>query len=406
MAEWDLLLTDARVATMSAGGTPYGEIPEAAVAIAGGRIAWIGPASALPATEAAETRSMAGLWLTPALIDCHTHIVFGGDRAGEFEERLAGASYADIAGRGGGIMSTVRATRAASREALRDAALGRARSLMRDGVATLEIKSGYGLDLDTEIRMLEVAREVGAETGMSVRTTLLAAHVVAPEFKDDAGAYIDLICEQLLPAVAEQKLADAVDAYCETLAFDADQVARVFECAKALSLPVKLHADQFSDGDGAALAARFGALSADHLEYTSPAGIAALGARGTVAVLLPGAFVTLNESRRPPVAAMRAHGVAMAVATDCNPGTSPLLSLREAMALACRVFGLTPAEALAGTTRVAAAALGLAGDRGTLEPGRKADIAAWDVAHPRELAYWLGARPLAELFIDGQTAEV
>lgn len=406
MAEWDLLLTDAKVATLCDGGLPYGEISDGALAIAGGRIAWVGPASELPPTETAETRSVGGRWLTPALIDCHTHIVFGGDRAGEFEERLAGASYEDIAQRGGGIMSTVRATRAASHDALRDAALARARALMRDGVATLEIKSGYGLNLETEMRMLEVAREIGAITGLSVRTTLLAAHVVPPEFKDNADAYIGLICERLLPAVAEQNLADAVDAYCETLAFSAGQVARVFECAESLSLPVKLHADQFSDGGGAALAARFAALSADHLEYTSSDGIAALGAGGTVAVLLPGAFVTLNESRRPPVAAMRAQGVAMAVATDCNPGTSPLLSLREAMALACRLFGLTPEEALAGATRVAAAALGLGGDRGTLEAGRKADIAVWDITHPRDLAYWLGTRPLAQLLIDGQPVDL
>ena len=406
MADWDLLLTDTRIATMRDGGTPYGVIEDGAIAILAGCIAWLGPASDVPAGTALETRSLAGRWITPALIDCHTHLVFGGDRAEEFEQRLRGVSYEEVARSGGGILSTVRATRAESHETLLTTAIPRARALLRDGVATLEIKSGYGLDVDSEIKSLQVARDIAAATGQTIRTTLLAAHTVPPEFADDADGYVDLICEKLLPVVAADKLADAVDAYCESIAFNAEQVARVFARARELGLPVKLHADQLSDGNGAALAARFQALSADHLEYSSKAGVDAMGAAGTVAVLLPGAYVTLKETQPPPVAAMRSAGVAMAVATDCNPGTSPLLSVREAMALACRVFALTPEEALAGATRVAACALGLGGDRGTLEIGKRADIAIWDVEHPRDLSYWLGTQPLSDLLISGQAANL
>lgn len=404
MADWDLLLTDARIATMSDSSAPYGVIDAGAIAVRDGRIAWLGPAAELPAGSAADERSVDGRWITPALIDCHTHLVFGGDRAGEFEQRLGGASYEDIARAGGGILSTVRATRAASPEALLESATPRARALLRDGVATIEIKSGYGLDLDSELKSLRVARALADVTGQNIRTTLLAAHTVPPEFADDADGYVDLICEIILPAVAEHGLADAVDAYCERIAFSSAQVAKVFERAAELNIPVKLHADQLSDGDGAALAARFSALSADHLEYTSAAGVDAMAAAGTVAVLLPGAYVTLQETQPPPVEQMRASKVPMAVATDCNPGTSPLLSVREAMALACRVFGMTPEETLAGATRHAAAALGLAEDRGTLEAGKRADLAVWDVEHPRDLSYWLGTHPLADLFIAGQAA--
>jgi imidazolonepropionase len=406
MADWDLLLRDVRVATMRDGDVPYGVIEDGAIAIAAGCIAWLGPASDLPAGKAVETRSLGGRWITPALIDCHTHLVFGGDRAHEFEQRLCGTSYEEIARSGGGILSTVRATRAESHETLLAKAISRARALLRDGVATIEVKSGYGLDLDSEIKSLQVAREIAAATGQTIRTTLLAAHTVPPEFVGDADRYIDLICEQLLPLVAEKKLADAVDAYCESIAFNPEQIAKVFARARELGLPVKLHADQLSDGNGAALAARFHALSADHLEYSSQAGVDAMSTAGTVAVLLPGAYVTLKETQQPPVAAMRLAGVAMAVATDCNPGTSPLLSVREAMALACRVFALTPEEALAGTTRVAACALGLGDDRGTLEVGKRADIAIWDVDHPRDLCYWLGAQPLSDLLISGQAANL
>ncbi len=406
MADWDLLLTEVNIATLRDDDAPYGVIADGAIAITAGRIAWLGPAAELPDGDALKVRSLAGQWITPALIDCHTHLVFGGDRTAEFEQRLQGASYADIARAGGGILSTVRDTRAASPAALLKSAIPRARALLRDGVATIEIKSGYGLDVENELKSLAVAREIPAATGQTVRTTLLAAHTVPPEFAGNADGYIDLICEQLLPVVAEQKLADAVDAYCESIAFNADQVARVFARAQELGLPGKLHADQLSDGNGAALAAKFAALSADHLEFTSAAGIAAMGAAGTVAVLLPGAYLTLNETQQPPVAAMRSAGVAMAVATDCNPGTSPLLSVREAMALACRVFSLTPEEALAGATRVAAGALGLDADRGTLAVGKRADIAVWDIEHPRDLCYWLGSQPLSDLLISGQAANL
>ncbi len=392
----DLLLTDARIATMA--GEDYGVIDDGAVALAEGRITWIGPQSDLPDSAAKTTRSLAGRWITPALIDCHTHLVFGGDRAGEFEQRLRGASYEDIARAGGGIMSTVRATREASADELYAAALPRVQALAAEGVGTIEIKSGYGLSIESELKMLSVARQLGEATPVTIRTTLLAAHAVPPEFQGDADAYIDLICDELLPEVVAGRLADAVDAYCESIAFSADQVAKLFERSTELGLPVKLHADQLSDGDGAALAARFNALSADHLEYTSPDGVAAMAAANAVAVLLPGAFLTLGETRLPPINALRDQGVGIAVASDCNPGTSPICSIRMAMMLAARQFRLTPEECLAGVTRVAAMALGL-NDRGTLETGMRADIAVWDVSHPRELAYWIGTPQLSELLL-------
>ena len=406
MADWDLLLTDARVATMRDGDVAYGAIDDGAVAISEGTIAWVGPQSELPNNDAGETRSLRRQWITPALIDCHTHLVFGGDRAAEFEQRLQGASYEDIALSGGGIMSTVRATRAESHDQLFESAMQRARALACDGVATIEIKSGYGLDIDNEIKMLEVARRIGDETELTIKTTLLAAHTVPTEFDGNAEGYIDLICERLLPVVAERGLADAVDAYCESIAFTPEQVARVFTRARELGLPLKLHADQLSDFGGAGLAAKFDALSADHLEHASPSGIRAMSQAGTIAVLLPGAFVTLNQEQLPPVDEMRTHNISIAVATDCNPGTSPLTSVRESMALASRVFGLTPEETLAGTTRVAARALGLGEDRGTLEIGKRADIAIWNVEHPRDLSYWLGTQPLSSLFIAGRDASL
>jgi imidazolonepropionase len=396
----ELLLTNARIATMC--GDEYGVIDDGALAVANGRIAWLGPRSQAPDVDASMQRSLAGRWVTPALIDCHTHLVFAGDRAGEFEQRLEGASYESIARAGGGIMATVRATRAASADALYAAALPRLQALVAEGVGTVEVKSGYGLDVATELKMLKVARRLGEALPVTVRTTLLAAHTVPPEFRDDADGYVDLICGELLPEVAENRLADAVDAYCESIAFNADQVARLFERSRELGLAVKLHADQLSDGGGAALAARFGALSADHLEFTPPEGVAAMAAAGTVGVLLPGAFLTLGETQRPPIDAMRQYGVAIAVASDCNPGTSPICSLRIAMMLAARQFRLTPSECLAGATRSAALALGL-DDRGTLEPGKRADLAVWDIGHPRELAYWIGTPQLAELIVGGQT---
>lgn len=403
MADWDLLLTDARIATMRQGAPDYGTVEAGAIAIAGGIIDWIGPAASLPDRAAAQTRSLEGRWLTPALIDCHTHLVFGGHRAAEYERRLQGVSYEEIAAEGGGILSTVMATRAASEEQLYADALTRLRALAREGVATVEIKSGYGLDLESELKMLRVARQLGEHSGLTVRTTLLAAHTVPPEFAGDADAYIDHIIDEILPAASSQGLADAVDAYCESIAFDARQVERLFTRARDFDLRVKLHADQLSDGGGAELAADFGALSADHLEYTSPEGVRALAGSGTAAVLLPGAFLTLGEKQQPPVAALRDSGVPVAIATDCNPGTSPLCSMHLAIGLASRLFGLTPEECLAGVTREAARALGLGHDRGTLEVGKRADIAVWDLDHPRELAYWLGTHPLSDLLIGGRS---
>ncbi len=402
MTDWDLLLTDAHIATMRRDSPGFGVVEDGAIAIADGALAWLGSRTDLPEKSAAVTRSLAGQWVTPALIDCHTHLVFGGDRSAEFEQRLQGASYEDIARSGGGILSTVRATREATPDALFESAMRRVRMLEADGVATVEIKSGYGLDIDSEIKMLEVARRIGTSSNLTVRTTLLAAHTVAPEFMDDADAYVDLICDELLPLVAERKLADAVDAYCETIAFDADQVAKVFSCAQSFGIPVKLHADQLSDSGGASLAARFDALSADHLEYAQPPGIEAMANAGTVAVLLPGAFLTLAETQQPPVDELRQKSVPIAIATDCNPGTSPLCSVREAMALASRLFKLTPQECLAGATREAAVALGLGEDRGTLEVGKRADLAIWDIDHPRDLSYWLGSPSLAGLLIAGR----
>lgn len=402
MASWDLLLTDANIATLQHEKADYGAIADGALAISAGEIAWLGPRTDLPEADVVTTRSLEGRWITPALIDCHTHLVFGGDRAAEYEQRLRGASYEEIAAAGGGILATVSATRASSADELFESANKRLVALQRDGVATVEIKSGYGLDVDSEIRMLEVATMLGEQSATNVVRTLLAAHAVPPEYAGKPDAYIDLVCDELLPVVAERNLADAVDAYCESIAFTPTQVARVFEQAQSLGLPVRLHADQLSDTGGAELAASYSALSADHLEYTSLAGVRALGESATVAVLLPGAYITLNETRQPPVQTLRDHRVPMAIATDCNPGTSPLTSVREAMALASRVFGLTPEECLAGATREAAKALGLADDRGTLEPGKRADIAVWNVSHPRDLSYWLGSTPLAGLLIAGR----
>lgn len=396
----NLALIDLNLATMA--GPDYGVISDGAMLVEDGVIRWLGPRSKMPDTGVHDTRSLAGRWVTPALIDCHTHLVFAGDRAGEFEQRLKGASYEDIARAGGGIMSTVRATRAASADELYAAALPRIEALVAEGVGTVEIKSGYGLDIETELKMLAVARQLGEATPLSVCTTLLGAHTVPPEFRDAPDDYVTLICDELLPEVVARGLADAVDAYRESIAFSSSQVGRVFERAAELGLPVKLHADQLSDGGGAALAARHGALSADHLEYTTADGVAALAGSGAVAVLLPGAFLTLGETQLPPVQALREARVPIAIGSDCNPGTSPICSLRIAMMLAARLFRLTPEECLAGATRDAARALGLQ-DRGTLEVGKRADIATWDIGHPRELAYWIGTPQLAELFISGHT---
>jgi imidazolonepropionase len=349
---------------------------------------------------------MGGGWLTPGLIDCHTHLVFAGNRVAEFEQRRNGATYEDIARRGGGILATVAATRAASEEALLAESRPRALSLAREGVTTLEIKSGYGLDLDTERRMLRAARQIGSGNGgkPDVRTTYLGAHALPPEFAGRADAYIDFVCDEVLPTLAREGLVDAVDAYCETIAFDAAQTTRVFHRAAELRLPVKLHADQLSDCGGAALAAQHSALSADHLEYTTAAGVAALAAAGTVAVLLPGAFYTLGEKQLPPVAELRRRRVPIAIATDCNPGTSPSVSLLLMMNMACHLFGLTPEECLAGVTRSAARALGLHHDRGMLTQGMRADMILWDIAQPAELTFWIGGNPVRQVIRNGEVS--
>lgn len=406
MSNWDLLLTDVHLATMTEGTAPYGIVEDGALAISGGSIAWLGPATDLPSQNGCETRSLDGDWLTPALIDCHTHLVFAGNRAAEFEQRLQGASYEEIARSGGGIMSTVNATRVASNDDLLTATSARLNALKREGVATVEIKSGYGLNTETELRMLQVARDLAASSGQTIRTTFLGAHAIPSEYKGKSGAYIDLVCNEMLPAAHEAQLADAVDAFCENIAFSTDEVAKVFEIAKSLGIPVKLHADQLTDSGGAALAASFGALSADHLEFTSSDGVEAMADAGTVAVMLPGAFLTLGETQLPPIAAMRDRDVCMAIATDCNPGTSPICSLRAAMNLASTIFQMNPEECLAGVTRNAAKALGLEQDRGTLEVGKRADIAVWKIGHPRELSYWMGLNQLSELLIAGQSSAI
>jgi len=388
----DLLITGAHLATMTR-DVPYGVIRDGAIGISGERIAWVGAARDLPrGVRARRTLHVEHAWATPGLVDCHTHLVYAGSRANEFEARLTGATYADIAQAGGGIKATVEATRAASDEELVAESRPRLAALVGEGVTTVEIKSGYGLDTVHECRQLHAARRVAADVGVDVRTTLLAAHAVPAEFAGRADDYIDLVCRETIPAVARAGLADAVDAFCETIGFTPAQTRRVFAAARVHGLPVKLHADQLSDTGGAALAAEFGALSADHLEYTSEAGVAAMARAGTIAVLLPGAYYALRETRAPPIAAMRAHSLPMAVATDCNPGTSPVTSLLLMLNMACTLFRLTPEEALAGVTRHAARALGIR-DRGTLAVGQRADIAFWNIASPAELACNIGGNP-------------
>jgi imidazolonepropionase len=389
-----VVFTNACLATFAT-DAPYGIVERGAIAVAAGRIAWVGPASTLPtAYSTATVEDLDGRLVTPALVDCHTHLVFGGHRAREFEMRLTGASYEQISRAGGGIRSTVSATRAATEDALLAAALPRVDALMAEGVATLEVKSGYGLDLDTEARMLRVARRIADVRDVTVKTTFLGAHAIAPEYEGRADAYVDFVAGEVLPVLVAEGLVDAVDAFCEGIAFTPQQVARVFDAARSCGLPVKLHAEQLSDLKGARLAASHGALSADHLEYLDPADAPALAASGTVAVLLPGAFYFLRETRLPPVEALRTAGVPMAIATDCNPGSSPLASLLLAVNMACTLFRLTPEEALAGVTREAARALGLADECGTIEAGKRADLAVWDVASPAELAYRIGFNPL------------
>jgi imidazolonepropionase len=400
---WDHLLVDVGLATLADDTTPYGAIPHGAIAWKDGVITFVGKRDDLPGEPsdlARHVESLPGTWITPGLVDCHTHLVFGGDRAQEFEQRLEGATYEEIARAGGGIVSSVRATRSATEDELFEQSLPRARALLADGVTTLEIKSGYGLALDAERNMLRVARRIGHELGIDVRTSFLGMHALPPEYTDRRDEYVDLVCDTMLPTLADEGLIDAVDAFCESIGFTHAETERLFARAKSLGLPVKLHAEQLSDLDGAALVAQYGGLSADHLEWTSEDGVRAMAAAGTVAVLLPGAYYALRDTRPPPVEWFRKHGVAMAVATDLNPGTSPLLSLRLAMGMACTLFRLTPEEALRGATIHGARALGLR-DRGTLEVGKRADLAVWKIKHASELTYWIGGSLLHEAFMCG-----
>jgi imidazolonepropionase len=404
--DWDYVWIGAHLATMRSGADAYGAVRDAALAVKGGRIAWIGPAveaRSRVATRPVPSFDATGLWMTPGFIDCHTHLVYAGNRAGEFEQRLLGASYEQIARTGGGIQSTVDATRAASSQAMLNTAVARARSLSAEGVTTIEIKSGYGLDLDTEARMLQVARDVATRVPLSVRTTYLGLHALPREFASARQAFIDGVSGPWLEALVSAGLADAVDAFCENIGFSVAETAQFLRAARARQLPIHLHAGQLSDLGAAQLAAEFGALSADHLEYIDADGASALARAGTVAVLLPGAYYTLRQTQPPPVALLREAGVPLAVATDSNPGTSPCTSILLMLNMACTLFGLTAEEALAGVTRVAARALGLLEDRGTLEVGKRADLALWRIGQPAELCYSLGANPGVGVVFGGQS---
>ena len=399
----DRAWTNARLATMAPGiAAPYGAIEDGVIAMRDGRIAWIGARGEAPDLDAAETIDCAGRWITPGLIDCHTHLVHGGDRAHEFELRLQGASYEEIARAGGGILSTVTATRAASEADLFASADRRLAALMAEGVTTVEIKSGYGLETAAEVKCLRMARKIGRERPVTVRTTFLGAHAVPPEFRDRSGDYVDLVAGPMLDAVAAQNLADAVDVFCEGIAFSPEETARVFAAAKARGLAVKIHAEQLSNLGGAKLAAEMEALSADHLEYLDEAGVVAMAKAGTVAVILPGAFYFLRETQKPPIDLLRKHGVPIALATDANPGSSPLTSPLLVLNMGCTLFRLTPEEALAGLTRHAAQALGMADRIGTLEAGKACDLAIWEIERPAELAYRIGFNPLHARIWNGQ----
>lgn len=404
-AVWDALWVNVHLATL-AEAEGYGEITDAAIATRDGRIAWLGRRADLPSGyRVRDEHDGNGCWLTPGLIDCHTHIVYAGNRSDEFEARLNGATYEEIARRGGGIMSTVRATRAASEQALFDASLTRVKNLLAEGVTTLEIKSGYGLDLDTERKILRVARRIGDALPVRVKTTFLGAHALPPEFAGDADRYIDAVCNDMLPMLASEGLVDAVDGFCEKIGFSSIQTSRVFDAARRHGLPVKLHAEQLSDQGGAALTARYRGLSADHLEYLSPEGIAAMAQAGTVAVLLPGAFYFLRETQLPPLQALREAGVPIAIATDCNPGTSPMTSLLLAMNMACTLFRMTPQEALAGITIHAAKALRMQDAVGSLAIGKHADFALWKIDRPGDLAYAIGSNPCWQVVNGGVPRE-
>lgn len=405
MGGQDCLWTNARLLTLDPALPGLGIVEDGAILVSGGRLAYVGSRRDLPARGENGPRRVvdcAGRWITPAPVDCHTHVVHGGNRAREFEMRLEGASYAQIAAAGGGIASTVRATRDLSAQELVEAALPRLDALLAEGTSTVEVKSGYGLTVESECRMLEAARTLETLRPVRIRTSWLAAHAVPPEYRGRTDAYLDEVVVPGLRIAAERGLVDAVDGFCEGIAFSAAEMARVFEAAKALGLPVKLHAEQLSPGGGAALAARFGALSADHLEYLDADGAGALAKAGTVAVLLPGAFYAINETRKPPVRALREAGAKIALATDCNPGTSPLTSLLLAMNMGATLFGLTVAECLAGITREAARALRLLSETGTLEAGKSADLAVWDIEAPAELVYRIGFNPLHARVFKGE----
>ncbi|WP_199610668.1 imidazolonepropionase [Flocculibacter collagenilyticus] len=407
MQQWDAVWLNVNIATMVANTQcAYGTIENAAIAIKEGAIAWLGSKDALPEFDALSTPIYDGKgnWITPGLIDCHTHLIFGGNRANEFEMRLSGASYEDIAKQGGGILSTVKATREASAEALFVAANKHVNALMAEGVTTVEVKSGYGLDTANEIKMLEVAQLLNQHHVVDVQSTFLGAHALPAEYKDDADGYIDVVCNEMLPQVAERGLAVAVDVFCEGIGFSYQQTERVLTKAKELGLKVKLHAEQLSDLGGAGLVADLNGLSADHIEYISEASIEKMAKSGTVAVVLPGAFYTLRETKLPPFDLFRKHQLDIAVASDFNPGSSPICSLQLMMNMACTLFRLTPSEALAGVTRNAAKALGL-DDRGTLEVGKRADFALWDIAQPAQLAYQFGCNPLQQLVIAGNVVK-
>ncbi|MEZ7208464.1 imidazolonepropionase [Pseudoalteromonas sp. DY56-GL79] len=404
MLEADLLIIDVNIATMDPSlDTPYGAIENAAIAIKDGKINWLGPRSELPEVDAIATpiHKANGQWLTPGLIDCHTHILFAGSRANEFEQRLLGASYQEIAAQGGGIASTVKATRLADRETLYVNGKNRLNSLLKEGVTTIESKSGYGLDVENELKLLEINQLLNEHHPIDVHSTFLGAHALPPEYKDNSQAYIDLVCDEMLPQVASRQLATAVDVFCENVGFTYQQTEQVFTRAQQLGLQVKCHAEQLSNQHGSELVAKFKGLSADHIEYLDEAGVEAMARGGVTAVLLPGAFYFLRETQLPPIDLLRKHKVAMALASDFNPGTAPLCSLRLMLNMACTLFRMTPEEALSGVTVNAAKALGL-NDRGVLKVGTRADLALWDITHPAQLSYQFGVADLSNLWILGK----
>lgn len=403
---WDRIWINGIITTCD---QSQGVIDDGGIAVKDGKIAWVGPMASLPGIPedlAEEVQDVQGCCITPGLIDCHTHLIYAGNRAFEFQLRLEGASYVEIAQKGGGIQSTVSETRSASEEILLQTALKRARSLLANGVTTIEIKSGYGLDLETEIQILQVAKRIESILPLTIQKTFLGAHALPIEYKNRADAYISLVCDNILPAVADENLADAVDVFCETVAFNLEQTERVFMKAHALGLRVKCHAEQLSDSGSAALAAKYHALSVDHLEHVSEEGLTAIAASGTVAVLLPGAFYFLRETKLPPIEDLRRHRIPIALATDCNPGTSPILSLPLIMNMACTLFQMTPDEALLGVTIHAAKALGLEETHGSLVVGKMADFAVWDVGQPVELIYYMGNQPLWQLVKAGKTVRL